>query len=137
MKQSLKRMRAPIIFSFLLFVLGLASCNQETYVQGKRLYTAHCENCHMDDGTGLAKLIPPLAHSDYLRDQQSSIACIIRNGQNGSIVVNGVRYDQEMPGAKYTEVQITNMINYINNAWGNDFGVVNLEAIETSLGSCR
>lgn len=135
MKQSLNLTIAAI--AFLLIMIGLNSCEQETYAQGKRLYTAHCENCHMDDGTGLAKLIPPLAQSDYLRDQQSSIACIIKNGQNGPIIVNGRTYNQEMPGAKYTEVQVTNIINYINNAWGNDFGVVNLEAIETSLGVCR
>lgn len=135
MKQNLNKIIAAV--TFVLIMIGLNSCEQETYAQGKRLYTAHCENCHMDDGTGLAKLIPPLAHSDYLRDQQSSIACIIRNGQNGPIIVNGTSYNQEMPGAKYTGVQVTNIINYINNAWGNDFGVVNLEAIETSLSGCR
>ena len=91
----------------------------------------------MDNGIGLAKLIPPLANSDYLRDNQDAIACILRNGQNGKVVVNGVEYNQEMPGKKYTEVQITNITNYINNAWGNDFGVVSLNGITKDLRKCR
>lgn len=123
--------------SFIAFVLIIWGCSGETYTQGKRLYEAHCQNCHMDDGTGLAKLIPPLAGSDYLQNNQSTIACILRNGQNGPIKVNGILYNQEMPGKKYTEVQITNITNYINNAWGNNYGVVTLEETSKQLRKCK
>ncbi|MFT6336716.1 MAG: mono/diheme cytochrome c family protein [Halioglobus sp.] len=91
----------------------------------------------MEDGVGLAKLIPPLANSDYLKDNQDKIACILRNGQNGEVMVNGVMYNQEMPGKKYTEVQITNIINYINNEWGNDYGVVRLEDCTKAIRNCK
>lgn len=116
--------------------LVLSSCEHETYSQGKRLYEAHCENCHMEDGNGLAKLIPPLTNSDYLKENQNKIACILRNGQKGKVIVNNVLYNQEMPGKKYTEVQITNIINYINHAWGNDYGVVSLEESTIALRNC-
>ena len=33
---------------------------------GKRLYEQHCQSCHMPDGKGLGKLIPPLAGADYV-----------------------------------------------------------------------
>jgi mono/diheme cytochrome c family protein len=112
-------------------------CDQETYAQGKRLYEAHCENCHMEDGNGLAKLIPPLQNSDYLKNNQDKIACILRHGQNGKVIVNGIEYNQEMPGKKYTAVQITNITNYINNAWGNDYGVTSLEQSSISLQNCK
>lgn len=115
---------------------SITSCYTEQYVQGKRLYAAHCENCHMEDGNGLAKLIPPLANSDYLKNNQDKVACILRNGQNGIVEVNGITYDQEMPGKKYTAVQITNITNYINNAWGNDYGVVKLEECTKSINTC-
>jgi mono/diheme cytochrome c family protein len=129
-------------FFYLLIILAtslfaMSSCDQETYVQGKRLYEAHCENCHMEDGNGLAKLIPPLANSDYLKNNQKKIACILRNGQTGKVTVNDVMYDQVMPGKKYTEVQITNIINYINHAWGNNYGVVNLEETTIELRNCN
>jgi mono/diheme cytochrome c family protein len=112
------------------------SCGDKTYSQGERLYKAHCGNCHMDDGLGLAKLIPPLANSDYLKNNQEKIACIIRYGQSGKIIVNGIKYDQVMPGQKYTEIQINNMINYINTAWGNDIPVVSITQTKTLLESC-
>ena len=118
-------------------VCFLGSCEQETYMQGKRLYEAHCQNCHAEDGVGLSKLIPPLAKSDYLRDHQSKITCIIRNGQNEKIVVNGIEYQQEMPGKKFTEVQVTNIINYINHAWGNDFGVTTLQKVTNEIRNCK
>lgn len=121
---------------FLAIVLASQSCEQETYAQGKRLYEAHCENCHMEDGNGLAKLIPPLQNSDYLKNNQNKIACILRNGQKGKVIVNGVEYDQEMPGKKYTEVQITNITNYINNAWGNEYGITSLKEATISLRNC-
>ena len=90
----------------------------------------------MEDGNGLAKLIPPLTNSDYLKENQNKIACILRNGQKGKVIVNNVLYNQEMPGKKYTEVQITNIINYINHAWGNDYGVVSLEESTIALRNC-
>ena len=134
----MKRNKQILFFAiFLGFVSATQSCEQETYAQGKRLYEAHCENCHMEDGNGLAKLIPPLQNSDYLKNNQDKIACILRYGQKGKVIVNGIEYDQEMPGKKYTEVQITNITNYINNAWGNEYGVTNLQESTLSLRNCK
>jgi len=119
------------------FSIYLSACKDKTYSQGERLYLAHCANCHMEDGTGLAKLIPPLANADYLKLNQERIPCIIRNGQEGLITVNGVDYDQIMPGEKYTEIQINNMINYINTAWGNDIPTVTITQTKDRLGKCE
>jgi len=65
------------------------------------------------------------------------MACIIRVGQNDTIRVNGRTYNQPMPGNdQLTEFQITNIINYINHAWGNDYGVVKLEDVRRLLEEC-
>ena len=117
-------------------LLIFTQCKQTTYGQGERLYLAHCANCHMEDGKGLAKLIPPLADADYLKNNQDRIPCILRHGQNGEITVNGVVFNQEMPGEKYTDIQINNMINYINTAWGNDIPVVTITETQERLKSC-
>lgn len=125
-------------YFWILLVLGIMipSCKPNTYSQGERLYTAHCANCHMEDGLGLAKLIPPLANSDYLRLNQDIVPCIIRHGQNGPITVNGVHFDQEMPGEKYSEIQINNMVNYINTAWGNEISPVTITETKDRLEKC-
>ncbi len=114
------------------------SCQQEPYRQGKNLYAIHCENCHMADGTGLGGNIPPLAKSDYLAQNQALISCIIKYGQEGKIVVNGTTYEEPMPGVEsLSEFQIANIINYINHAWGNDYGFVKLEDIREQIENCN
>jgi hypothetical protein len=91
----------------------------------------------MEDGSGLVKVNPPLANSDYLRDHQAEIACIIRNGQYDSIVVNGIYYYQEMIAfPKLSDVEITNVINYINHAWGNDYGERTITEVKSYLAPC-
>ena len=37
---------------FLVLSLIVISCNSTPYMQGQRLYTSKCQNCHMEDGTG-------------------------------------------------------------------------------------
>ncbi|MEL6655097.1 MAG: cytochrome c [Bacteroidota bacterium] len=116
----------------------MLGCQQEPYQQGKVLYSLHCENCHMANGTGLRGNIPPLAGADYLKREQAQISCIIRNGQAGEIIVNGVTYDEPMPGvAELSDFQIANIINYINHAWGNDYGFVKVEDIRQELENCK
>lgn len=56
---------------------------------------------------------------------------------NGKVVVNGVEYEGEMPGVKeLTDFEITNLINYINTAWGNDFPPVTYEMVKRELENC-
>ena len=125
-----------LFFLFILIGVLCYACKDKTYSQGGRLYMAHCANCHMEDGKGLAKLIPPLANSDYLKLNQDLVPCIIRHGQTGEITVNGVIYDQVMLGEKYTDIQINNMINYINSAWGNDIPPVIITQTKERLLEC-
>ena len=101
----------------------LATCGKTEHLQGRALYTEHCANCHMDDGRGLRQLIPPLAGADYLQERPAAVVAGIRHGMNGPLVVNGTTYNYPMPGnADLTEFQIVNIVNYINQAWGNDYG---------------
>jgi len=91
----------------------------------------------MDDGTGLGANIPPLVGADYLANNQEKIACIIRYGQTDTIVVNGTTYDLPMAGIEdLTEFQIANIINYVNHAWGNDYGFAKVEDIRVQLEGC-
>jgi mono/diheme cytochrome c family protein len=124
---------------FLLTAIALTyvSCDDNPYKQGHALYDNVCSNCHMEDGSGLEGAIPPLASADYVEEDPLRMACIIRYGQNDTIVVNGRTYDQPMAGIReLTEFQITNIINYINHAWGNDYGVVKLEDVRALLEEC-
>ncbi len=131
-------MKHKILLSLFSVSLFWFACQETPYMEGKRIYEAYCGNCHMEDGQGLKSLCPPLARSDYLANNQALIPCIITNGLSGSIQVNGKEYDQPMAGiTTLTNVQITNVINYINNSWGNNAGHTKLQEVEKALEQCK
>lgn len=106
--------------------------------QGAYLYERECSSCHMPDGSGLGALYPPLADSDYLRNNQGKLACIIKYGITDTLIVNGVQYELPMEGIKkLNEVEITNIINYINTAWNNQIAEQKLEDISLQLKKCN
>ncbi len=124
--------------AMLVLFVSNACQNENPYTQGKILYENFCSNCHMDDGTGLINIIPPLAGADYLQINQDKLPCIIRAGMKGNVVVNGKIYSTEMPGVpQLTEFEVTNVINYINSAWGNNYGVVKHLEVREALNSCE
>ncbi len=116
----------------------LTQCFTNKQNEGERLYAQHCANCHMDDGSGLRNLIPPLAKADYLVSHRDDLACIIQHGQQGEIVVNGVTYNHVMPGAEHlNKGQITNILNYIQTNFGNSNERFTIQEVEKQLDKCR
>jgi hypothetical protein len=92
----------------------------------------------MPDGVGLESLIPTLVQADYLRENPLKTACIVRYGLQDSIVVNGKKYDQEMPAIPtLSDFEITNIMNYIYSSWGNDIPYVTLQEVKRTLDSCQ
>lgn len=91
----------------------------------------------MTDGTGLEGNIPPLARADYLAKNPDKLACIIRYGLEEEIKVNGRTYNQPMAGiSQLSDVEITNIINYINQAWGNELGYYPNSKTTEALENC-
>ena len=121
----------------LIFVLQWSACKQAPYTHGKILYDKFCAQCHQDDGAALRKLIPPLANSDYLVNHKDQLACLIRYGIKGKMVVNGITYDKEMPPIpEFSDIEIANVINYINASWGNNNGYTSLKDVQDALEKC-
>lgn len=122
---------------FIIAILSLLSCDQ-TYRSGERLYKAHCANCHMDNGEGLVALIPTLVNSDYLANHLDQLPCLIRKGLQDTIIVNGKVYSEKMPpNGDLSDIQITNILNYINSSWGNQHPPFQLEAVRELLKKCE
>lgn len=124
-------------FFGIILLAAVAACSPNRFPQGERLYKYHCANCHMDDGSGLQGLIPPLAGSDFLKDNAEKVPCIIRHGLKSEIVVKGKTFRQEMAAIPDLNVyEITNIINYIHHSWGNDLGYRTVPEVETALERC-
>ena len=132
-------MRVFLISCGLTLVLLLQSrCDTNPYKQGKILFDHHCANCHQSSGEATRGLIPPLAGSDYLRDNQALIPCLMVHGLNEPIVVNGKNYKQPMtPNEELNPIEVGNILNYINSAWGNDYGYQNIDFVKAALENCE
>lgn len=105
-------------------------------MQGKRLYEAKCQNCHMKDGSGLGKLVPSLKESAMLGSPM--MACIIKNGIQDTIRNYKTFLVKEMPAfGQLSATEVTNIINYINHTWNKDFKETNITDIEIALKGCN
>ncbi len=86
---------------------------------GKEVYNSQCVTCHGPVGAGIKDVYPPLAKSDFLNADKSRAIKIVLHGQTGKIKVNGVEYDSEMMSFELTDEQISDVLNYVRNSWGN------------------
>jgi mono/diheme cytochrome c family protein len=126
-------MRSTFAFFLTFIILSIVACvNTEPnrYAQGESIYKAACSDCHGDDGRGLKDLIPPLAKADFLEQHRDELACMLRNGMKDTIMVNQKNYAQYMPPQRLSAVELSNVLNFINHAWGNnnaDYTITNLK----------
>ena len=128
----------PVLLIGLLFLMKDQFFGVEASA-GRKLYEQHCASCHMEEGQGLRALIPPVAGADYVAEQDvATLACLIRYGMKGPIVVNGQPYNQAMPGvASLTPAEINILINYLRRGWGENGPVVKYGEVEAALDSCE
>ncbi len=112
-----------IVFILSLATLVLCSFYQSfdlksSIERGKTIYEAQCMSCHMAEGEGLEGVFPPLAKTDYLNDRNRLIK-IVQLGVRGPMKINGVDYNGEMTGFSLKDEQVSDVLNYIRNSWGN------------------
>jgi nitrite reductase (NO-forming) len=111
----------------LLIVLVLTSglIPQQTFdleksvAKGKEIYSVQCITCHLSKGEGIPTVYPPLANSDFLKNQPEKSISFLIYGASESITVNGIEYSGEMQNLKLTDEQVSDVMNYIRNSWGN------------------
>lgn len=101
---------------------------------GKRLY-ANCAACHQVNGMGLPGAFPPLVGVDWVTGDEERLVKILLHGLQGPIEVAGNTYNGAMPafgssGAfNWSDDQISYVLTYIRQEWGNDAGPIAPELI--------
>ena len=88
-------------------------------VRGEEIYADFCMTCHLPNGKGVENIYPPLANSDYLIKHREASIKAIKFGLQGSIVVNGKTYNSVMAALGLSDDEVADVMNYINNSWGN------------------
>ena len=111
----------------------MAGCGDNPYVQGERIYIALCSNCHMDDGSGLGKLIPALTAERLTLDQPQRLICLIQKGLPRNPMTN-----QQMPAHPEMSVtEMTNLINYLGYVHAAREQSITLDEVIRLEGACQ
>jgi len=104
---------------------GVAASNDgpktkaERIQAGRRLFGSICAACHQPTGQGQPNLFPPLAGSDYLNADKGRAINIVIFGRQGEVVVNGVKYNNNMPSFPQNDQDIANVLTFVYNSFGN------------------
>ena len=133
-----------IVFLGIIFTM-LYSCQSESEIEmtsymtnGKTLYLTYCANCHGNGGEGFAALYPPLTDTILLKKRKQELACFIKNGLEGPIMVNGKNYDGKMKAfPKLADIDIAQLLVYITNSFGNKQGMYTYQQVNQDLLQCR
>jgi mono/diheme cytochrome c family protein len=120
-----------IVTTFLMAIVTLMSFQKKqkfdlkaSIERGKEVYNAQCITCHMEKGEGIDGVFPPVAKSDYLMADKDRSIIQILEGASGEMKVNGKVYNGEMPAIDLTDEQVSDVLNYVRNTWGNKGGPV-------------
>ena len=117
-------MKSLILFSSAILFCSAVLPEQDDELsksieRGKMVYSENCVSCHMGKGEGIPQTFPPLAKADYLIKTPEKAMHAIKFGLQGKIKVNGLDFDNAMPNPGLGNDEIADVMNYIQNSWGN------------------
>jgi len=115
-------------------VSGVITVQIDPIVLGETLFKANCASCHMETGLGMAGAIPPLAGSEWVMGNPERIIRVVLKGLTGPVTIAGNDFGlAPMPAvaeaANLRDDQISAILTYVRQAWGNTAGPVATEEI--------
>lgn len=128
-------MRIATVLSFVtLTFLSLSTLSSQDELtaskeRGKELYMGYCITCHQSEGQGIEGVFPPLAKSDYLMEDKKRSIQTVKLGMEGEITVNGVVYNNIMTSMGLDDQEVSDILNFIRNSWGNEGEIVKLKEV--------
>ncbi|MGZ3771102.1 MAG: copper-containing nitrite reductase [Bdellovibrio sp.] len=108
----------------------LAKSKAERIEFGERVFKQNCMACHQVNGQGIEGAFPPLAKSDFIKNNKNRAIDTVVNGLSGKVIVNGKEFNGVMPAWQLSEEDIANVLTYVYNSWGNEGTVVTNEEVE-------
>ena len=100
---------------------------------GAQLFVSRCASCHQATGAGLSGVFPPLAGSEWVSGDASTVAGILLLGVKGTIAVKGASYNGFMPtfGQQLSDTQIAAVASYVRASFGNKSPAVTADDVKT------
>lgn len=129
------------LFSVLILIAACTSPEKVKYeryrVAGERLYLQKCASCHKMDGTGFQELYPPITGTDWIIENFEQTICLLKYGQNDSLVINGIQYTLPMKSLDLTDLEVAEISTFMYNSWGNDMGLIDVNQVSRILRDCK
>jgi mono/diheme cytochrome c family protein len=123
----LERPRGPIVYDY--------------YAIGEKLYTTMaCVGCHQANGEGLPGQFPPLAGSEYVKIEDSTLTTkVLLSGLVGPVTVKGSEYNGNMAAyGGLRDYEIAGIVTFIRKNWGNESSEVtkdDVAGVRNEIGS--
>lgn len=97
-----------------------AASAQDHSAEGAEIYTDYCEACHQVEGIGFEDVYPPLKDNVFVNGDPEELIYLLLEGRAG------------MPTfiADLEAEELTTIINYIRNSWGNASGEITQEEMD-------
>ena len=83
---------------------------------------------------------PPLAQSDFLRNDVAAAIRVLIEGRQGPIAVNGKNYDGAMPDFALSNEDIAAVLSYVRGNFGNSDAAVSpddVQRVRATLNAAR
>lgn len=93
---------------------------RESFSRGAKIYSNFCASCHLSNGEGIPNAFPPIAGSNWLTEKREETIRAVKYGLQGVVQVNGEEYNSFMPAMGLSDEEVTDVLNYIFNAWENN-----------------
>lgn len=105
------------------------AASPEQLEEGKKVYMT-CMPCHQPTGMGLPPVFPPL-NTEYVTGSPERLAAMILKGNAGPMTVNGMQYNNIMPGQEATlnDNQIAAVMTYVRQSFGNNAPPVSADVV--------
>ena len=96
---------------------------------GREIYSTTCKSCHGINGEGILPAIPPLANSDFLKENPEKSLRAVLEGLSGKIKVNGHEYNAIMPAVPLNDEHVASVLNFVRKEFNGLKPIVSAEVV--------
>jgi nitrite reductase (NO-forming) len=107
-----------------------AASKAERIKLGEEVFKSNCMACHQENGQGVPEAFPPLAKSDFLNGDKIRAIKTVTGGLEGKVTVNGQSFNGVMPAWSLSDEEISEVLTYLYNSWGNEGHDVTSEEVK-------
>ena len=124
-----------MMMSILLFNCK-SSVSSVKIEEGRKVYFANCLGCHMDNGTGVPRMNPPLVNSPYVMGHPNSLIELVLRGSEFFGATKRSYNNQMASFRALSDTEIANLLTYVRNNYaktGDEISAEEVKSVRSTL----